>query len=51
MKNKEYLKGLRKGLKIVTKYYYRTQEEQFIEIINKFKELLGQKLLKKNDKQ
>ena len=46
--NKEYLRGLRKGLKIVTKYYYRTQDGGFIEVINEFKELLGQKPIKKN---
>ena len=44
---KGYNKGLRKGLKIIQKYHRITQDEYIVEIINEFKELLGQKLLKK----
>ncbi len=45
----EYLKGIRKGKEILFRYLSRTQDEYLKEIINEFKEILGEKPLKKQE--
>lgn len=44
---KGYLRGIRKAKQILYRYLSRTQDEYLKEIINEFKEILGEKPIKK----